>query len=304
MEHNEKKKRIILLVVCLVILLLSFFVFADIAASPDRYTKSISALDEEKATVLKLTAATAAVSAGISALPTDVGDPIADELAGFSTDFLAVLCAIYLEKYLLTITGYAGFKILIPFACIIFGICLFTRDEEMKGSMERIARKLVVFAIAIMLVIPASVRVSCLIQDTYEDSINETVNNAVGVSQSLTGEAPEDTLRDDAATEEDKTADGEKTTLKDIFGSVSEEAGKLKDTVTGIAGTVTGKIEAVINGFVEAAAVMIVTSCVIPVFVLVFFVWLVKVILGVDIDFRPPMRKRRPGGKTKQTLIE
>ena len=38
-------------------------------------------------------------------------------------------------------------------------------------------------------------------------------------------------------------------------------------------------------------AVMLVTSCVIPVLVLVFFVWLVKVIIGVDIEF--------PGKKTK-----
>ena len=46
--------------------------------------------------------------------------------------------------------------------------------------------------------------------------------------------------------------------------------------------------ENVLNRFIEALAVMIVTSCVIPILVLFFFVWVTKLILGVDL---PPLRR-------------
>ena len=39
-----------------------------------------------------------------------------------------------------------------------------------------------------------------------------------------------------------------------------------------------------LNGFIEALAVMIVTPCIIPIVVLVFFLWLVKMILGIDVS--------------------
>ena len=46
---------------------------------------------------------------------------------------------------------------------------------------------------------------------------------------------------------------------------------------------ITNMVKEEINGFLEATAVMLVTSCVIPILVLVFFVWIVRVILGVDL---------------------
>ena len=43
-----------------------------------------------------------------------------------------------------------------------------------------------------------------------------------------------------------------------------------------------------LSNFIEALAVMIVTSCIIPLLVLLFFLWLVKLILGVNVEL--PMR--------------
>ena len=43
-----------------------------------------------------------------------------------------------------------------------------------------------------------------------------------------------------------------------------------------------------LNNMMEALAVMIVTSCLIPIIVLLFFVWLIQVILNVNIP-APPM---------------
>lgn len=56
-------------------------------------------------------------SALITLLPGDTATPIAEKMADVSGYLLVVLCAIYLEKYLVTITGYVAFTYLIPIAC-------------------------------------------------------------------------------------------------------------------------------------------------------------------------------------------
>lgn len=84
---------------------------------------AIQSLDDKKTTTLELTAAATAASAAITLIPGDAGTPIADKLADLSSYFLIVVCAIYLEKYLVTITGLAAFKLLIPIGCILLSLC-------------------------------------------------------------------------------------------------------------------------------------------------------------------------------------
>ena len=85
----------------------------------DKCTNAIQSLDDKKTTALELTAAANKPSAAITLIPGDAGTPIADKLADLSSYFLIVVCAIYLEKYLVTITGLAAFKLLIPIGCIL-----------------------------------------------------------------------------------------------------------------------------------------------------------------------------------------
>ena len=103
--------------------------------------------------------------------PGDVGTPIANKLADLSSYFLIVLCAIYLEKYLVTITGYAAFKIFIPAACVLFAANMMVRNR----SVDKLARRLLIFGICIFLVVPASVKVSDLIETTYQSQIDATL---------------------------------------------------------------------------------------------------------------------------------
>ena len=49
-----------------------------------------------------------------------------------------------------------------------------------------------------------------------------------------------------------------------------------------------------LNRFLEALAVMLVTSCLIPILVLLFFVWLVKFIWGIALPAPKPLSGRRP----------
>ena len=254
-------------VVALILVLtavVSYFFVAEWATATATHQATIDSVDEKITTVMELTAASTTASAVISALPDDTATPIADKLADFSSYFLLVLCALYLEKYLVTITGYAAFSVLIPLACAGGIVSLFRQPEVIR----RLAVKLALFAVAIYLVIPTSIKVSDLIYDTYRDSIEETI----------------DTAKNSSVTE------GE---------TDEEESGwldKVLNTVTELTQTLTDSATDVLRNFIEALAVMIVTSCLIPLLVLFFFVWLVRILLGIDIQPRiPRLAAHRPG---------
>ncbi len=240
----------------LVIALLSYFVIAEKATSPEFHRETIEALEEKRSTVMDLTAASTAVSVAITLIPGDTATPIADKLADLSGYFLLVLSTIYLEKYLVTITGFATFEVLIPAACAVYAAGILLRNQTFK----QLAKKLAVFGLLIVLVIPASVKVSNLIEETYEASMEETIDLAL--------EATEDI-------EEQAGAEAEAEEQGFFSGLVS----KVTETVT----LATDKVEQVLNHYLEALAVLLVTSCVIPVLVLVFFVWLTKVVLEVNL---------------------
>lgn len=266
---DEKTKKILKVVISIIIALISVFVVSRFATSTEFHAKTIQSLDEKKSTVMELTAASTAASAAISLLPGDTGIPIAEKLTDLSSYFLLVLCALYLEKYLLTITGYAAFVILIPAACLLIAFNAFRRSE----SVSRAAKKIALFGLAITIVIPASVKVADMVEDTYRASIDSTLESAKEATEEIEESA------------------------KDSSDSKSDEgflAGIISTVQNGVSG-VTNKIQTVLNDFIEALAVMIVTSCIIPLAVLFFFVWLVKIVLGIDINMKS--RRKIVGGK-------
>lgn len=259
MEKNLSK---ILIAVALILLaLVSVLLIADKAASLQENASTISALDEKVETVLKLTATSSLASAGISMLPGDAATPIAEKLADFTEYFLLILCVLYAEKYLVTIIASVAFKILIPCACLALIISLFWN----KKTMQRLGLKLAVFGLAIFIAIPLSIRVSDAIYGTYEASLNNTITAA----EDFTDEAS------DVSEAENQGV------LAQFLESVSESVSSLSD-----------KAAKTLNRFVESLAVMIVTSCVIPILVLLFFLWLIKAFLGAKVTLPVPHGKK------------
>jgi hypothetical protein len=62
-----------------------------------------------------------------------------------------------------------------------------------------------------------------------------------------------------------------------------------------------GQFRNIINRFVEATAVLIVTTCLIPLLVALFFGWLIKTLFGVQILLPAPPPARRCGKKQTET---
>lgn len=281
--ENEKQKKILFALIPIVIELLSFFVIARFTSSTEFNAKTIQSLDDKKTTVMELAAASTAASAAITLIPGDVGTPIANKLADLSSYFLIVLCAIYLEKYLVTITGYAAFKILVPIACVFFSGYLLWRKEILRV----VAQKFLLFGLAVYLVIPASVKVADMIETTYASSIESTIETAKQTTDEIESETGESGQVDDKSSNEKSQSDSDSDSKENAGGFFSGLFNKVQEGVS----TATANVENVLNNFIEALAILLVTSCLIPILVLIFFVWLVKMLLGLNIDIPTSVRK-------------
>lgn len=276
-----RKETVIPVVILLLIAVLSFTLAGPAASRPSTYRSTSAVLDEKEENVLKLAAAATTTSALLSMIPGDAATPIAEKMADFSTYFMWVLCAIFLEKYLLTILGFAAFRILIPAACIL-GVTGFLLRN---GSMKSIGVKLAMFGLVMWMVIPISVSASGMIEKTYEDSIQETLDAAADAQSEL--EEAANASSPEEQTEEDTSPGDDRNILEKAEEWISDTAGNLADTASEITEGFTGgeiirKANDMVNDFVEAIAVMIVTSCLIPVLVLLFMFWVIKLLFGMS----------------------
>ena len=296
MKNNFEYKKCIIAVILLLVAILSVTVIGKYVSAPENHQKTIASLDEKKQTVMELTAASTVTSALITLLPGDTATPIAEKMADVSGYLLIVLCAIYLEKYLVTITGYVAFTYLIPAACVLWILNLFFAN----ATVRKLAAKLAVFGIAIFLVVPASVKISDLIGDTYQAQIEATIEDAKSTQNILensdpgndTGETEIGTGTTEAATantqEKTNSESGSVSNIfdwaKDAFSSAKDSVANVVDNVTISTEELVQKVENSLNHFIEAVAVMIITSCVIPMLVLLLFFWMVKIVLDVDLS--------------------
>ena len=270
-----KQFRIALILILALTVILSCTFIGNRLTDPATYSHTIDVLDENRATVLGLSAASAAASAAVSALPDDICSPLAQEISEFTTWFLLILSVIYLEKYLLTIFGAIACYVLIPIGCSVLLVnCFFP-----KRAFQSIAAKLLALGAALLLVIPTSVWISDQINDIYAKSIEITVESANAVSDNLIGEMS-------GENEENTTViDEAKAILGDVSGSVAGVIDQFKN---------------VLNRFVEATAVMIVTTCLIPILVILFFVWIVKTLFNIQIVLPAHMPKPKKPGRSRK----
>lgn len=253
-------KKIAAVLAILAVMILSMSVFSKAASDPSNHEKTIEALDEKKSDVLKLTAATAAASTALAAIPGDATTPVANKLADLTSYFLIILMVVFLEKYLVTLTGYAAFSILIPAACILLGIGICLN----RTFFKMLALKVAAFALVIFMVIPISMNVSAIIEETYDSSVEAVMEE----TEEITNEINEST---------------------DSEGNIIDKAlSKITDGITGL----LEKGEEVLNHFIEMIAVMLVTSCLIPILVVLFMVWFVRILFGIQINLPQNMPKR------------
>lgn len=264
-ERPLKEKAIIAAVLAAVALI-SLVVFANIASNPETYTGIIDTLDEKKGNVMMLATTTTAASAAISALPNDMGTPIAEKLVDFSSYFMVILAVIYLEKFLLTTLGFLGFGILVPAACALFAVAVFLRRGTLtRVNLQRLGTKLAAFGLALALVVPVSVWLTDNVDATFDESLAASNAAAQEATEQLEESTQEQTQEDPG-----------------LLGGIANAVQEGWNGLTQGAQQALDSLGEQLNTMIDTMAVMIVTSCLIPLLVLILFLQLVKIITGLD----------------------
>ena len=172
----------------------------------------------------------------------------------------------------------------LPVSCLLYVLYVLFDWK----SLRLLAARLTAFGLLIFLVIPASVYVSDLIEDSYQASIEATIETARDAAAELESES-------------ETAGEGEKGFFSGLISTVT-------DGVSGI----TDKVGEMVNRFMEALAVMLVTCCAIPVLVLLSFLWFAKILLSVELPVsysgihhglkdRLFRKKRGAGGKQESS---
>ena len=91
MKRETLLKNVLLSALLLLVAAISIFVIAQKTSSNETFAATLASLDEKTKNVLQLSASSALISTGISALPGDTASPIAGKLADFTGYFLLIL---------------------------------------------------------------------------------------------------------------------------------------------------------------------------------------------------------------------
>lgn len=246
---REIAKKILMVLLCLTLALVSIFVVAKHATDPQSYKNTIQSIDDKKATVMGITTATITASTALAAIPGDATTPIANQIMDMGSYLLIVVCALVLEKSLLTVLGYLAFNILVPGACLLFAISVFVK----RNILRVLSLKIVVFAVVISTIIPFSLKISDLI---YESN------------QSMVTELKDEVKKMDDSKESDKE--------KNWWESFTD---KIKDGVANVG----EKAKQLVNNFIDVIALFIITYCAIPIIIFFIVIWFVKFLFNIKI---------------------
>ena len=192
---------------------------------------------------MTLSGGAAATSATLSLLPGDMCTPLAEQLAELAKYFLLILSALYLEKFLISLSGYISFMILIPLACLFVCIAVVTG----KQNLTRTAVKIALIGVIIFGIVPASVKLSDMVYQTQASKVNDAIDDYNNLE--IEGDA--------------------ESGLFNEFSTITTET--------------IENVSSFMDNLLESLAVMIVTSCVIPLLVFFFLVWLVKIVFSANI---------------------
>lgn len=261
---EKNAKAALKITIPVLIAVFSIFIGFQLVSSSGYVKYYTEAINQNKETVLKLSASGAAASAAITMLPGDMASPIASEIAELSKGFLIVLGALYLEKFIVAVAGAIVFRWLIPISCGLCVIGILSKREFFRA----LAIKLCIFSAALLLVVPVSVKISEMVEDSYEDSINQVIESA----ENSAGQIQESM---DGTKDPEEAGNG--------LGKIVQNLKNSGDMIAGGTSQMLEYFEKLMSRFVESLAIMLVISCVIPLIVIVFLIWVVKALFHFDV---------------------
>ena len=271
LDVKEEAKQIpassaVIFLILIVLAVLCVLIPGGRLAKRESYSTHVQALNETKMGVEKLAGSAAAASAAITLMPGDFGTPIADKLADLSGYFLIILCAVYIEKFLVTVSGILAFDLLIPIGLILLAV---GRLLALPPELKKIGVRIIALGLILYALVPVSLKVSGMIENQYAAEIQEVIDSANQNTEELRGTA-------------DRSDDSS------IWSEFTEK-------IKGGSSTLLNRLETILSTFIDAIAIYIVTTCVIPIAVLLIALWAIRLLFHVDIGVKisniPHMRE-------------
>lgn len=274
--HILNKQKRVIIAILFTTMLISIFVAPFIVDKLHIIEKTGETLDSKKNTVVVVTATAATASIALAAVPEDIMTPLANQIAELDIFFIIVLTAIYLLKVLLIISTTLSFKLLFPLACL-FGAAYYMSNNN---YLKTLALKILALGLVVFLTVPISVATMNI--------VDTALNTQEKVETVTTEETNSFEVNERINTEKswwNNLLDTAKNVVKDV-GNFAKEVLELAKNK--------------FNELVDIVASLIITCCIIPLAVMLFLAWILKVLFGINI----PIKKvyKRTHSVLKNTL--
>ena len=237
-NRGSRKFRFLKLFAVAAAILLILLVARPWLTSRTTYETQTRYLDAKMENANMLALGSSSASFVVSMLPEDTGTAISNELARFSGYLLLVISAIFLEKYLLVAIGWISI-VLALLSCLFMIIAILTNSAN-KAKWKEYAVRILIFSLCIACVIP----LGCYCGQAIEDANRESINNALKDAESA------NEIVESIPVENDRNFFGK---IGDFFAGLWDNAKQAYDWA-----------KSVLNNFMAAIAVMMVTTVVIP----------------------------------------
>lgn len=265
-ENNAKVLAKVLLAVFFI--MLSVFVLAYEIPETKFVQSTVESLEKSRTKIMEFSGATIATSLAMSALPDDFASPLANTLTDMNTYFIFIFAVIFVEKLIVMEGIKLAFTYIIPIALVLYIFGMLLTMDRVKGF----GIKLFVFGMAVVLVIPISTHFTEKVCEDYLVYVDETIKEANDGAQKV---------NEIMSTEEDESTIFEK--LSAAFKTAMKEMSDLLEY-----------FENVLKKCVNSIAIMMVTTFVLPLFVLFVFKWLLHELFSLNLS-TPQVKLMLPG---------
>ncbi len=243
--------------ICIILALASVLFVAPIAEDTNYYEATNNQLDKERSLILGVSASLMGLSMLIAAVPDDITTPVANQITQLNDYLVLAIVAIMLEKILLPVFGMLTFRWLIPIGFALIILSVFEEYIRYRG----IGIRIIIFSILLTLLIPSSARLAAIIDENYGFS---------GMIERIQEDIENTSINSDEAEAEDTS-----NWLDKILNP--------GETIKKLANSFVDKINAILSNLMDAVAALIITTCVIPIGVLILLLMIAKGVFSIII---------------------
>ena len=263
---NHGRTRKIAAIACVWILaVISFFGAGKKFGGIETYKPVTESLDNKRAQVVEMSGALIGLSVAVAAVPGDATTPVANQIAQMNSYLVIALGAIMLEKFLLPVMGILTWKVLIPAALLLGFIYILCQKKIFLSAALRIA----ILGIVLFSLIPAGIKVGDVMDASFgTDVMIERVKESISEIDEEAEEADNNNSED---TEKESS----------IWDKIVHKGEEIVDGVTSGGELLLQKAKVVLGNVMDVVAALIVTSCVIPIGILVILGAIIKALFGV-----------------------